>query len=362
MAGRQSIVRRRLHHQRLAGDPLPTPAAVVAWLGAVQSQEYAEANWSLGMRMPAGARAADVEAAFDRGEILRTHVLRPTWHFVTPADIRWLLRLTAPRVHAQNRSAYREYELDPRLRARAQDAIARALAGGRPLTRAEVSEHLAAEGIAAAGPRLAHILMDSELEQVICSGPRRGLKHTYVLLDAVVRVRPELTREQALAELAARYFTSHGPASVHDFGWWANLTLVDARVGLGLAGDRLREEIGDDGSVRYAAADSPAEPPGTGALLTPTYDESVIAYKEPREVFADEPARNGRLGRGILLDGCLVGSWKRTLSARSVVVQATVWRGLTAAELRALDAATGDFGQFFGRAAELELISGDAPP
>ena len=355
MRGRLSIVRRRLHHQRLAGDPLPTPAAVVGWLGAVQSQEYAEANWSLAMRMPAMTAAADIEAAFDRGEILRTHVLRPTWHFVTPADIRWLLRLTAPRVHAQNRSAYRGYELDPSLCARAQDAIADALADGRPLTRAELVDRLAAEGIAAAGPRLAHILMHTELEQVICSGPRRGLQHTYVLLDTLVPPAPELTREQALAELTARYFTSHGPASVHDFGWWANLTLADARVGLGLVGDRLREEVGDDGAVRYASTNAPAEPPGTGALLIPTYDESVIGYKEPREVLADEPTRNGRLGRGILLDGLLVGSWKRTLTAPAVVVEAKLRREPSAGELCALEAAAAAFGRFLDRPVELEL-------
>lgn len=356
MTDRLSIVRRRLHHQRLAGDPLPTPAAVVGWLGAVQAQEYAEANWSLGMRMQS-AHAADVEAAFDRGEILRTHVLRPTWHFVTPADIRWLLRLTAPRVHAQNRSAYRAYEVDPILCGRARRVIAGALADTQPLTRAELVDRLAAEGIAAAGPRLAHILMDAELEQVICSGPRRGRQHTYVLLDTLAPTGPELTREQGLSRLAARYFTSHGPAGVHDFGWWANLTLADARLGLGLAGGGLREEQGDDGTLRYSAADSPAAPPGSGVLLIPTYDESVIAYKEPREVFADDPTRNGRLGRGILLDGCLVGSWKRTLSARNVVVEATVWQRLRDGELRALEGAMATYGRFLGQPAELVLAT-----
>ena len=171
----------RLSQQRLTHEPLATPAEVVAWLGAVQSQEYLGAIWSLGMRMR-DATDAVIERAFNEGAILRTHVLRPTWHFVTPADIRWLLELTAPRVRATMAHYDRQLELDDALYLRSNAAIAGALAGGQYRTRAELGTALAAAGLVAEGQRLGHIVMRAELDGVICSGPRRGKQFTYALL------------------------------------------------------------------------------------------------------------------------------------------------------------------------------------
>jgi len=211
-----ATVRRRLREQRLAGPPAATPADVVRWLGAVQAQEFAEAKWSLAERGDGTDDA--VEASFARGEILRTHVLRPTWHFVAREDVRWLLRLTRPRVHALNRFMYGKLGLGADVLARGQAELARALAGGEALTRRELAGRLAAAGLPAAGLALGYVLMHAELEEVICSGPRRGRQQTYVLLDdRVPGGGPELPRERALAELAQRYFSSHGPATIRDF-------------------------------------------------------------------------------------------------------------------------------------------------
>jgi hypothetical protein len=352
---RLSLVRRRHHHQRLAGDPLARAADVVDWLGAVQAQEYAEAKWSLGMRM-AGGDDADVEAAFDRGEILRTHVLRPTWHFVTPADIRWMLSLTGPRIVARNDAAYRAVGLSAAVLGRGLGLLARELGDGRPRTRAELAERLAADGIAADGTRLAHLMMHAELEQVLCSGPRRGRQQTYALLDdRAPAAAAAPTRERALAELTRRYFTSHGPAGVHDFAWWSGLTVTDARAGLELAGDLLEQVEGDDDPPRFAAPGAPTDPPAAACLLLPTYDEAVIAYREPRPVLTGEPPRNGRLGRAIMIGGRLAGSWRRLLSGGDVVVQATLASPLDAGEGAALESAVARFGRFLGLAAQLEL-------
>ena len=202
------------------------------WLGAVQAQQFDEAKWSLAERTHA-CTDADVEAAFARGEIIRTHVLRPTWHFVERGDVRWLLRLTRPRVHALNRYSYRMFELDASVLTRSHDVLAKTLADGEPRTRRELAERLAAAGIEADGPRLAYIVMHAELEELICSGPRRGKQQTYALLDHRAPPSPldGLSRERALAELVRRYFRSHGPATIKDFTAWSSLTVADTRVG-----------------------------------------------------------------------------------------------------------------------------------
>ena len=213
-----AIALRRHYHQRLTQNPLPGPAEVVAWLGAVQAQDYPGAKWALGLRMQ---DAADdiVERAFSDGAILRTHVMRPTWHFVTPADIRWMLNLTASRVNAASAYMYRQLELDDALFLRGNAVIARALQGGRQLTRVELRGALAEAGIVAEGARLSYIVMRAELDAVVCSGPWRGKQFTYALLDERAPRSRALERDQALAELTLRYFRGHGPATARDFAW-----------------------------------------------------------------------------------------------------------------------------------------------
>jgi hypothetical protein len=219
------IARRRLLNERLVGPALTTPADVVSWLGAVQSQDYAGAKWAVAQRAR-GCSDRDVELACDRGDIVRTHVMRPTWHFVAPADARWMLELTAPRVHAANAYYYRKLELSPRTFERSNAALALALEGGKHLTRVELARALAGAGIRAEGVRLAYLLMRAELDALICNGSRRGKQFTYALFDERVPRAAPLARDEALAELTRRYFTSHGPATVQDFAWWSGLTVA----------------------------------------------------------------------------------------------------------------------------------------
>jgi hypothetical protein len=206
----------RLRNQQLAGTALDDPADVVGWLGAVQSQDYAGAKWGVAQR-GRGLTERSIDAAFDAGRILRTHLLRPTWHFVTPADIRWMQSLTARRVHAANGSMYRILELDARTLGTARRAIERALTRHESLTRRQLSDALRAHRVSAEGQRLAYIVMHAELEQLICSGPRVGKQFTYALLDRRVPRARQLTYDEALVELTRRYFTSHGPATARDF-------------------------------------------------------------------------------------------------------------------------------------------------
>ena len=233
------LVRMRLRNQKLARSEFREPGDVVAWLGAAQAQDYPSAKWAIGMRAN-GITDADVERAFNEGTVLRTHFLRPTWHFVTPADIRWMLTLSGPRVHAVNASYYRKFGLDSATLARSRATLERALQSGTHLTRSELASALRRAGIAADGPRLAYLVMHAELDQVICSGARRGKQFTYALLDQRVQGVATVARDEALAELTRRYFSSRGPATLRDYVWWSGLTVRDARAGIEMAGSRNR--------------------------------------------------------------------------------------------------------------------------
>ena len=197
-------------------------------MGAVQSQDYPGAKWAIGQRTR-GATDAAFDEAFAQGRILRTHIMRPTWHFVMPADIRWMLALTAPRVNAVMAYYYRQMEVDETLIARAKPVFERALRGGKQLTRAELGTALEKAGIHATGVRLGFIIGRAELDAVVCSGALRGKQHTWALLEERVPPAKRLDRDEAMRELTRRFFTSHGPAQLIDFVWWSGLTMADAK-------------------------------------------------------------------------------------------------------------------------------------
>ena len=221
----------------------------------------------MGQRL-VGATEAAIERAMDDGSILRTHVLRPTWHFVAPADIRWMLALTAPRVRAASAGQWRNYELNEADFRRCNSAIAKALRGGNQLTRAGLSAALARAKVdVTSSVRVGHITMRAELDGLICSGGRQGKQFTYALLEERVPASREITRDEALVELAMRYFTTHGPATPKDFAWWSGLTIADAKAALAMIGGDLEHETVDgqyrvvrgyDGSARLQACRPPS--------------------------------------------------------------------------------------------------------
>lgn len=352
------VVRRRLVTQRLAGDRFASVADAVGWLGAMQAQEFAEVKWSLAERI-GGCTDADVETAFARGDIVRTHALRPTWHLLAREDARWILRLTRPRVHALNAYWYRQADLDAGVFSRADHVLRRRLTGAEPRTRTELAGDLAREGIVAQGPRLAYILMHAELEELICNGPRRGRQHTYALFDDRVPSTDldDRSRESAFAEFVWRYFRSHGPATVRDFTTWSSLPVAETRATLAQMDDRLEALVDDDGTAWYSArSPDDAEPPDDGiggAFLLPMYDETIVAYQDLRVVLA-HPVGRAALERAIVIDGRTVGTWKRTLTRQSVVVEAALFGELTEPQSTALRDAVERFGRFLGLDARLE--------
>ena len=352
------IVRQRLAQQRLIGEPLQSPAEVVAWLGAVQSQDYPGAKWSLGLRMQ-DRRDEAVEQAFNAGQILRTHVMRPTWHFVAPADIRWLLDLTGGRVQAGLGSRYRQLELDADQFARSRAVIARSLAGGQALTRLELGAALESAGISTEGQRLPHILTHAELEGLIVSGPRQGKQHTYALLDERVPPGPRLGREEALAELVRRYFTGHGPATMRDFTWWSGLTVADAKAGLAAAGGGLAQTEIDGETYIYAAAMLPETDLAIeeSAFFLPTFDEFLVGYSGfEKSRWAGRAAnRQAHFDARILLAGRVAGSWRRTIKKNAVTIEAVPFTPLPADEEEALLDAAERYAAFVGQPAQIEI-------
>jgi hypothetical protein len=350
------IARQRLLNQRLAVAPFAQPSDVVNWLVAVQSQDYFGAKWALGLRLQ-DAHDADIDRAFNNGDLLRTHVMRPTWHFVIPADIRWLLTLTAPRVHAASATMYRKLELDSATLKRSHKVLTKALQGGKQLTREELSDALERAGIAADnGQRLAYIVMHAELDGLICSGPRRGKQFTYALLEE--RVPPAHTpkRDEALAEFARRYFVGHGPATVQDFAKWSGLTIADARRGLDSVKDHLQHEVLNGDDYWFAPTRSPVKLASPTAYLLSVYDEFIIGYNDrsmigEAEVMSKLFTMGAALSYIVVVDGRVVGSWKRTLGKDAVVIETTLFTRLTKAENRAVVAAARRYGEFLEKRA-----------
>lgn len=355
------LLNARLRNQQLTGSTQRKPADVVSWLCAMQAQDYPAAKWAIGLRAP-GCQDADVEQAFNDGQILRTHVLRPTWHFVAPADIRWMVALSAPRLHAVNAYYYRQAGLDAKVFLKSCAMIHRMLEGGTALTRAEIAEGLHRAKVPAHGLKLAYLVMHAEIEGVICSGPRRGKQFTYALLEERAPKAKTMDREEALAELARRYFASHGPATVRDFAWWSGQTIKDAQQAIDSVRPMLESStIG--GATLWSAEDAHGKPSkSVVAMLLPNYDEYVIAYKE-RGAFVDSAraanvvARsNGAFANHLLIDGRLAGGWSRTINGNSVKIEVAPYKKLTPAQLRAVSAAADCYGEFLGLPASLSVV------
>lgn len=347
------IARLRLRAQRIAATSFRQPHEVVEWLGAVQAQDYLGALWAVGLRLER-AGEADVERALAGRTLLRTWPLRGTLHFVPARDARWMLRLTAPRIVARAARRYRELGLDAATFARSRRLLVRALEGGRRLTRPAAFQLLQAAGISTAGQRGIHLLARHALEGVLCYGPREGKQQSFVLLDEWAPAPRALERDEALAEIARRYFTGHGPATAADFTWWTGLVAADVRAAIDLAGTRLRRErIGD----RTYWSGERGRPAGTGApraTLLPAFDELVVGYRDRSALYHPahgreiNPGGNGMLSPTVVLDGRVVGTWRRTLGRKGVAVEPALFAPLDRGGLRALSAASERYARFLG--------------
>ena len=326
----------------------------------MQAQEYALAKWAIGQR----ARSlvdGDLDRALEDGSIVRTHVLRPTWHFVARDDLRWLLALTGPRVRRSIERRFRDLGLDQRTLSRCETAIMSSLEGGNRLTRNEIAGVLDDTKIDRSGQRLPFILLHCELGTLICSGGLSGKQHTYALVDERFPKAKPFDRDEALAELARRYLAGHGPATVQDLRWWSSLTLADIRTALGMLGsDAVSEEF--DGVTFWWPADSVRDPRSGGGLqLLHAFDELIVGYTQSR-FFGDPSAELAREAwqkrgapNGVVLDNArIAGLWRRSVKRDSIVVEAFLFEKETPKLRRELEAAVNQHGRFHGTEASVE--------
>ena len=357
----REIAWRRLANQHLIAT-LTTPLEVVRTLGAVQSQDYIGGKWGIGQRTTA-ATDADVERELTAGTIVRTHVLRPTWHFVAAEDIRWMLALTAPRVRGILASYDKTLGVDGKVLARSVTAFTKALSGENHLTRGELRQVLEKARIAADGTqRLAHIVMHAELNGLVCSGLRRGKQSTYALLDERLPAAKPVSRDDALKELARRYFLTRGPATVHDFSWWSGLTVADSRHGLESVQSLLEKEEVNGRAYWFAGSAPPAKTAANTAHLLPNYDEYFIGLKDRSAM--SELVKERVVGlpgdtfvaNVVAAGGQLAGGWTRAVGPRSAKVAVKLVTRVTAGQLRAIKGQVRRYGEFLGLPVKVEYL------
>jgi DNA glycosylase AlkZ-like len=345
------IAHLRLYNQRIAGSTFKKPDQVVRWLGAVQAQDYLGALWAVGLRM-LRAVEADIEEALADKTILRTWPMRGTLHFVAAADVRWMLELLTPRIVAGSaRRLHQEAGLDEAIFARSKELFALALQGGKQLSRNAMYEVLEAAHISTAGQRGLHILSRLSQEGFICFGAREGKQQTFALLDEWAPAAKTLERDEALAELARRYFTSHGPATLQDFAWWSGLTTADAKDGLEMVKSQFIQETIDGQAYWLSSSTLSVKDRSPTAYLLPAFDEYTVAYKDRSAVLNPLYAKQANYGHGIfnptiVVDGQIVGTWKRTLKKKSVVITPSPLAKLNKADTSGIAAAADRYGEF----------------
>ncbi len=346
----------RLVSQRIS-DPVAISAGeLVAALGAVQAQDYRAALWAIGLRLR-DFTEAQVERALAGHTIVRTWPLRGTLHFVAAADVRWMLALLAPRTMAAASGRHRQLGLGSDDFARSREILAGVLRGDRRMSRGEVLGALEEGGVSAAGQRGIHILARLCQEGLLCLGPLHGRQQAFVLLEEWVPPGRVLDRDEALAELAGRYFAGHGPATLQDFVWWTGLKVADARAALEMAATSLAS-VTQDGTVYWMsrevlATGVPLRARSRVALL-PAFDEYLLGYRDRSAVLARAagaklaPFANGRFHPIIVVGGRVAGTWRRVVDKGTVRVEASPFRPLTKAANAALRAAAERYVGFLG--------------
>jgi hypothetical protein len=346
--------RLRLHSQLVSPTRpgLPEPVDVVRWMTAMQAQDFPGARWAVGLRLP-GSTDATIESALADGNIVRSWPLRGTLHFVAGEDLHWMLSLTRNRMVKRSASTFARERLTIAVLERAEGAARAALTGGGVLSRDELYELLTESGVSPLGQARYHALWYLCQVGALCLGPPRGKTQTFVLLDEWVKQPRRLGRDEALAELALRYFLSHGPATDRDFSWWSSLTLADARNGLAEVRSRLRH-LQVDGNDYYCSPDLPDSPPPAGTRLLPGFDEFLLGYTDRTVALAEEhsplvfPGKNGMFLPTIVVDGAVAGVWKRTMTVRQVTFSLEPFAPLPPAATSAMREAADEYAAFVG--------------
>lgn len=355
----RDITARRLLNQHVTRPRLGAAQEVVFQLGAIQSQDVGMGKWAVGVRLK-GATERGVEEAIESGDVIRMHLLRPTWHFAARKDARWMLELTGPNIRSSMKYRDKQLELTAAVVRKSNRIIERALKGG-PVSRDELVSRLEAGGIPNDDNRAAHLLMRAELDGVACSAPPLDGKQAYVLFDAWIPRATPLKKEEALAALAQRYFSTRCPVTVRDFSWWSGLSLGDARVALEIVSSSFTvERIGSQvwvfsPSSRRAGA---VEPDGKSARLLPAFDEMVLSYTDRSALFGAKGSMRSVVSGGIIkpmivFGGQVIGTWNRRANGENVAVSVAPLARLTAVAMASIEKAAERYAAFLCKPLEI---------
>jgi hypothetical protein len=349
----------RLKSQKISETEFKRPKEIVSWMGAMQAQDYHMSKWAIGVRL-SDQDEENVESAIDKGEIIRIHVLRPTWHFISSDDIYWMLEISAPKIKSSLKTRHNELELTEAIIAKTQSILLKNLSNGFSLTREELAAEFLRERIRTDANRLSHILFRAEMDGIICSGPLKEKKITYALLHERVPDKKDLIRDEALAELAKRYFTSRCPATMEDFRWWSNLSITDVRKATDfIKSDFSLEKINTD---TYLIPDtfSPELSKATGVHLLPAYDEFLISYRDRSSSLKainnnKTVSNNGVFYPLIVINGQVEGIWKRTIKKSKVYIDLSFFKQPDKRDLQIMKKRANTLGSFLNKDSEIRI-------
>ncbi len=349
------IVKSRLINQHIAEPYYKKPEELVAWMGAMQAQDYAMAKWAIGLRL-LGATDSSIEKAIDEGKIIRTHLMRPTWHFVAAKDVRWMLALTAPQLLAASASRHKQLELDDKIFKRSATIIEKLLRDGNHLTREEIMKELGKSGIKTDEQRAVHLMFYAELDGLVCNGIRRGKQFTYALLDERVKPTKSLLKEEALSELCKRYFSSRTPATLQDFCWWSGLSVANAKTGLEAIKSKLESEKIETNTYYWISNSIAADSLNTTRLL-PAFDEYLISYKDRSAVLDAEFTGHALSSNGIfypiiVVNGKAIGTWKRTVKKEKVAIELNPFTAINKSTYKEIALAANVYDKFIEKTVE----------
>jgi len=349
----------RLISQQIEAPAATTVRELVGYMGAMQAQDFAMAKWAIGKRLQL-FDDSEVERAIDQGEVIRTHLMRPTWHLVAAEDIYWMLELTAPQVKSTTRSYDQKLELTEALFAKSRKLIIASLKDGNHLTRDELMAIHKKAGIATDLNRPQHIMLRSELDGIVCNGAIKGNKHTYALLSERVPKNQNMTRDEALHKIAWKYFSSHGPTTLKDFIWWSGLHVGDARNVLEMVkANFLAEKVGDETYYLSNSINHHAELKNPVHLL-PAFDEFLISYRDrsaslPQENFIRAVSSNGIFRPIIIFDGKVIGLWSRKTRNGKISLTTELFTPQSPFVKRAIEKEAEAFGRFLNKEIEIHL-------
>ncbi len=347
----KEIAGARLISQQISKPKFKNAKEVVGWMGAMQAQDFGMAKWALGVRLP-GSTEKEIEDAISVGDIIRTHILRPTWHFVLPEDLRWMRELDTPKEKSSLSSRDRALGLTESIIKKSKKIIERALSKGEHLTGDELAAELERNKIDTGEYRAWHLFYKAELDGIICSGKIKNGKPTFALIDERVPSSNKIKRDEALALLAKKYFISHGPATLEDFAWWSGLSLTNSKAALGQVKSMLVSET-INGQTYWCEGSSSLPDKGEVYLL-PSFDEFIISYKDRSAVLTSVKnnkaiSSNGVFRPVIVASGKVTGIWKRTMKAGKVMASTEFFRSHTKKELSEIAAALDRFGKFLNK-------------